>query len=289
MRQARLVPVRLGKASRGTLWLGRYGKVRFGKAWSDRVGQAWSGLASSGEFGRGAAVEVWCGMVRLGLARQARRGRLRHGLVRYGVLRQVRCGMVWLGEVWLGKAGAARCVWARCVKARQGRLGSLIIIRRSNMVYEWKGASRIKADAQKAGELFEQLEAENDLTAARVVEESRAEDAVLHNEFEWNDSEAANKYREGQARHLINAITIATLKAEGCDKPIPVRAFFNVSADSTYTSVVSIANSAEKTANLVAQAKRELITFSNKYNAIQSYLSGVFDAIKEVTDVKSDS
>ena len=235
------------------------------------------------------AGEVWRGMARLGLARQARRGRLRHGLVRYGVLRQarlgvkrygkVRCEEVWQGQAWQG----------RCGKARQGRLGSLIIIRRSNMVYEWKGASRIKADAQKAGELFEQLEAENDLTAARVVEESRAEDAVLHDEFEWNDSKAANKYREGQARHLINAITIATVKAEGCDKPIPVRAFFNVSADSTYTSVVSIANSAEKTANLVAQAKRELITFSNKYNAIQSYLSGVFDAIKEVTDVKSDS
>lgn len=235
------------------------------------------------------AGEVWRGMARLGLARQARRGRLRHGLVRYGVLRQarlgvkrygkVRCEEVWQGQAWQG----------RCGKARQGRLGSLIIIRRSNMVYEWKGASRIKADAQKAGELFEQLEAENDLTAARVVEESRAEDAVLHDEFEWNDSKAANKYREGQARHLINAITIATVKAEDCDKPIPVRAFFNVSADSTYTSVVSIANSAEKTANLVAQAKRELITFSNKYNAIRSYLSGVFDAIKEVTDVKSDS
>lgn len=184
-----------------------------------------------------------------------------------------RLGVVWRGEAWSGMAG----------------LESLIIIRRSNMVYEWKGASRIKADAQKAGELFEQLEAENDLTAARVVEESRAEDAVLHDEFEWNDSKAANKYREGQARHLINAITIATVKAEGCDKPIPVRAFFNVSADSTYTSVVGIANSAEKTANLVAQAKRELITFSNKYNAIQSYLSGVFDAIKDATDVKSDS
>lgn len=235
------------------------------------------------------AGEVWRGMARLGLARQARRGRLRHGLVRYGVLRQARLGVKRYGkvrceEVWQGKA------WqGRCGKARQGRLGSLIIIRRSNMVYEWKGASRIKADAQKAGELFEQLEAENDLTAARVVEESRAEDAVLHDEFEWNDSKAANKYREGQARHLINAITIATVKAEDCDKPIPVRAFFNVSADSTYTSVVSIANSAEKTANLVAQAKRELITFSNKYNAIRSYLSGVFDAIKEVTDVKSDS
>ena len=229
------------------------------------------------------------------------------GKARQGTAGKVRCEEVWQGQAWqgrqgevgkgtvlfgmvcYGRLGAARCVWASCVKVRYGRLGSLIIIRRSNMVSEWKGASRIKADAQKAGELFEQLEAENDLTAARVVEESRAEDAVLHDEFEWDDSEAANKYREGQARHLINAITIATVKAEGCDKPIPVRAFFNVSADSTYTSVVSIANSAEKTANLVAQAKRELITFSNKYNAIQSYLSGVFDAIKEVTDVKSDS
>lgn len=203
-------------------------------------------------------------------------------------------GKVWLGIVrcgllWYVMAGRVRLGEARFGLVSYGRLGSLIIIRRLNMVYEWKGASRIKADAQKAGELFEQLEAENDLTAARVVEESRAEDAVLHDEFEWNDSKAANKYREGQARHLINAITIATVKAEGCDKPIPVRAFFNVSADSTYTSAVSIANSAEKTANLVAQAKRELITFSNKYNAIQSYLSGVFDAIKEVTDVKSDS
>ena len=205
------------------------------------------------------------------MAGKARRVKVRYGKVGQGLVRQARLVPVRLGGV------------------RFGRLGSLIIIRRSNMVYEWKGASRIKADAQKAGELFEQLEAENDLTAARVVEESRAEDAVLHDEFEWDDSKAANKYREGQARHLINAITIATVKAEGCDKPIPVRAFFNVSADNTYTSVVSIANSAEKTANLVAQAKRELITFSNKYNAIQSYLSGVFDAIKEVTDVKSDS
>ena len=210
-------------------------------------------------------------------------------MVQQGLAWQARFGVAWYGWAWQVKAGTVRCGSARYGLSGYGRLGSLIIIRRSNMVYEWKGASRIKADAQKAGELFEQLEAENDLTAARVVEESRAEDAVLHDEFEWNDSKAANKYREGQARHLINAITIATVKAEGCDKPIPVRAFFNVSADSTYTSVVSITNSAEKTANLVAQAKRELITFSNKYNAIQSYLSGVFDAIKEVTDVKSDS
>ena len=49
MRQARLVPVRLGKASRGTLWLGRYGKVRFGKA-VEQVGDAIAGsIYNTGE------------------------------------------------------------------------------------------------------------------------------------------------------------------------------------------------------------------------------------------------
>ncbi len=93
------------------------------------------------------------------------------------------------------------------------------------MVYEWKSASRIKANAQEAGKLFEQLEAENDLTAARVVEESRAESAVLHGEFEWNDTKAANKYREHQARNIINAITIKTVATDSDDEiPATIRA-----------------------------------------------------------------
>lgn len=114
------------------------------------------------------------------------------------------------------------------------------------MVYEWKSASRIKADAQEAGKLFEQLEAENDLTAARVVEESRAESAVLHGEFEWNDIKAADKYREHQARNIINAITIKTVATSDDEIPATIRAFFNVSHDGTYSGTVRIASDEEK-------------------------------------------
>lgn len=150
------------------------------------------------------------------------------------------------------------------------------------MVYEWKSASRIKANAQEAGKLFEQLEAENDLTAARVVEESRAESAVLHGEFEWNDTKAADKYREHQARNIINAITIKTVATSDDEIPATIRAFFNVSHDGTYSGMVRIASDEEKTAALLTQAKRELDTFKSKYAIIKEALSAVFAAIEEV-------
>ena len=55
------------------------------------------------------------------------------------------------------------------------------------MVYKWKDAARIKSDAQTAGEICEKLEKNGGLTAKRLVDESRPEDAPLHKEFEWND------------------------------------------------------------------------------------------------------
>ena len=89
------------------------------------------------------------------------------------------------------------------------------------MIYQWKSASRIKTNAQTAGEICENLERTVGLTAKNLLEVSRPEDAPLHNEFEWNDSVAAEKYRENQARYIIRMLCVAPEKE---DKP-PVRAF----------------------------------------------------------------
>ena len=61
----------------------------------------------------------------------------------------------------------------------------------SAFTYKFKSASMIKADAQKTGELFEKLQNTVGLTARNVVDVSRAEDSLLHNEFEWRDDIAA--------------------------------------------------------------------------------------------------
>lgn len=76
------------------------------------------------------------------------------------------------------------------------------------MVYEWKEAAQIKADAQKAGEMLEILEKTVGITPKNLVEANRDESAPLHNEFEWNDTKAAEKYRETQAGYIIRNICI---------------------------------------------------------------------------------
>ncbi len=62
--------------------------------------------------------------------------------------------------------------------------------------------------ADDAAQELERIRNEKMLTPANVVEESRAEDAPLHECFEWDDSKAANQHREAQARHLIRAIFV---------------------------------------------------------------------------------
>ena len=105
-------------------------------------------------------------------------------------------GMSWRGE--------ARFVSERCVAAGKERSG---LARKGEdirvvagfqpkkggmyMVYQWKEGARISFPAQIAGRVCAALEEQNALTAQRLVDESRPEDAPLHAAFEWNDTIAA--------------------------------------------------------------------------------------------------
>lgn len=52
------------------------------------------------------------------------------------------------------------------------------------------------------------------LTPRAVVDASRPSDALLHHEFEWDDSVAAERHREEQARNIIRSIKIETVENE---------------------------------------------------------------------------
>lgn len=144
------------------------------------------------------------------------------------------------------------------------------------MVYKFKSGSHIKADPQLAGEMLERLEAENNLTAKALVDANRAEDAPLHNEFEWNDSVAAEAYRETQARHIINCIEIVREEKE------PVRAFFSISrAEPEYRHIYAIMKEEDKRHALLNLALSELLAFKKKYAQLEE-LAAVFAAIDEV-------
>lgn len=143
------------------------------------------------------------------------------------------------------------------------------------MVYQWKGAACIKADAQQAGLVCEQLEQTGGLTAKRLLDASRPQDAPLHDEFEWNDTEAAEKYREQQARHIINSLTIVV------DEQLVTRAFVNIrTVGSSYESISIIVQQEDKYAALLDQCKKELQAFLKKYNSIKE-LAPIADAAKK--------
>ena len=67
------------------------------------------------------------------------------------------------------------------------------------MIYKWKVAGLMPVDAQTAGEELNRIYTKNGaLNPADIVDESRPEDAPLHDCFEWRDDVAAEKYREQQ-------------------------------------------------------------------------------------------
>ena len=145
------------------------------------------------------------------------------------------------------------------------------------MVYKAKDGARLKTDAQTIGEICERLERNGGLTAKRLVDESRPEDAPLHKEFEWNDATAAEAYREEQARYIIRSIVI---QPEPTKNDV-VRAFFPEDKQKVFESLPVILSDAKKTSALLDMALRELKSFELKYSTI-SQLAPVFEAIKEV-------
>lgn len=148
------------------------------------------------------------------------------------------------------------------------------------MVYKFKAGSRLKADAQKAGEQCAALEAEGRLTAAELVEENRPKDAPLHGSFEWRDKVAGQLWREHQARHIINSLEVV-MEEGGAE---PVRAYFNIAVrDPNYYHVQTIMREQSMTDAMLLTALRELKALEKKYAQLEA-LADVWAALRNVKE-----
>lgn len=76
--------------------------------------------------------------------------------------------------------------------------------------YAWHGGrvTTSKKDPQIVGEEIQRIADSSGGLASKkaIVNESRPESAVLHDEFEWDDEVAAEKFRESQAGELVRSI-----------------------------------------------------------------------------------
>jgi len=85
----------------------------------------------------------------------------------------------------------------------------------------------LPVSAQEAGEELDRIRNRyGTLQPAAVVDESRPDEAPLHPVFEWDDEQAAERYREHQAASLIKRVKVVVEPTDDDDEPAatPVRA-----------------------------------------------------------------
>lgn len=143
----------------------------------------------------------------------------------------------------------------------------------------WKTPKLFKADPEK---VYEELQTLDEITPDSVLELARNENSVLHNEIDWNDRTAAEKWRKQQAR-LIVCNLVVKVEERKEEEPVTVRLFHNIDSDKgkTYEPITVIVKDEDKYKNLLDQAKRELHSFQVKYHSLKE-LEPVFKAINEL-------
>ena len=140
----------------------------------------------------------------------------------------------------------------------------------------WKNGCRISADAQKVAD--EILSIGASATTVQILDMARDEQTELHKCFDWNDAEAAEKWRLQQARNIVCNLVYK----ETNNEPSPlIRLFFKTDSESGYKSTSLILQNKDEYQKLLSRALAELNSFKAKYKTL-SELDGVFDAIDQL-------
>lgn len=113
-----------------------------------------------------------------------------------------------------------------------------------------------------------------------VVAYAQNPKTALHEAFEWDDTEAAHQYRLEQARRVIRAV-VTVLPRNGNN--VETRAYVALDSDrgsNSYREVSAVLSKREWRDELLAQARRDMVSFKAKYAAL-SELAGVFKAMDD--------
>ena len=149
--------------------------------------------------------------------------------------------------------------------------------------YAWRPGSRVNLDAERAGRELEDIRTKSGgaLTQEAVVERARSNNSALHDHFDWNDTEAAEKWRLNQAGDIIRAIVIDVSRSN-VEEPKLVRAFVNVEqrGERHYTSTLVALSDKDLRAQVLRKAWEELEGWRIRHSELVEF-ARVFSAIDE--------
>lgn len=164
------------------------------------------------------------------------------------------------------------------------------------MVFERKysySGRNFNVPAATVGKVFEELEEEHGaVTDDNFLDYSRPEGSPTHKLFEWNDAEAAERYRLQQARSVINAVRIEVVLPES-QTPVKIAAVMNVSdtnrdGSARYINAEYALSNLRSRKAILKRAEAEMRTFRYKYSTLKE-LSKVMSAIDDVLGREGES
>ena len=135
-------------------------------------------------------------------------------------------------------------------------------------------------------ELQKISKAKGAITPENMVDEARPEKSPLHSFFTWDDSEAAELFRQQEARRVIRSVRIIRVDMPAAEQSV-VRAFLNVVASDTetefegqaYIPMARVQKSPVYEQQVLTRAKDELRAWTERYQDYKQYF-GVL--VKEV-------
>lgn len=184
-------------------------------------------------------------------------------------------GIARIGADCIGSAGADRNGLDWTAKARFGAAGMEI-----TMKYKARAFAHIDdKDANKIGRFIEK-NFPNGLKPKQLVDAARPKNSPIHKYFEWDDSIAAEKYRQRQASKLIACLVVNIDDTE-------VRGYHSVrlSTGKRYVSFEDASASEDLWDQVIQSALKEIKIWQSKYSTYQE-LKPIFKGIEKVERFK---
>ena len=150
--------------------------------------------------------------------------------------------------------------------------------------YSW--IYNINADAQKVGEELELIEREGSISPVHLIEYAeRHKDSELYKCFEWDNDEAAKKYRLRQATTIIGSISV-----EIKEEPREIqKVYYSINDSKTnekkFKNISEIINNDDEYLQIVEKAKSEFIKCKHKYESLlekEDLKDVIFDIYREI-------
>jgi len=149
------------------------------------------------------------------------------------------------------------------------------------------GAGFSNEEAATYGVEIERLiqEKGGQITPPEIVESASVKDSPLHDYFEWEDADAAIRWRIFQARNLMNHLKIEVRKNGDVSEH---KAFYSVitgeregNVVKAYVTIGRVINEEDIRVQVIEQALREMIGWKQRYKDYQE-LAEIFKAVRIV-------